>query len=206
MSSPNFADFDHELLSMYPTIVYIKNFMSLDEILSLLTLAHERYTRSSVVGPNSHYIDSGRTSSSCMFAPHETETVKKIEERASRLAGTDVSCIEGLQIVKYEVGEHYNTHFDWFDRTTEAGKQEMEKGGQRRLTILVYLIEPKSGGSTRFPQIDLNVQPKMGDAILFYNTTPTHNDDPLTEHGGMPVKEGTKIAMNIWVRESSRNI
>ena len=45
----------------------------------------------------------------------------------------------------------------------------------------------------------LAVKPKKGRAILYYSQHPTGKLDPLSQHGGCPVLNGTKWAANLWV-------
>jgi hypothetical protein len=40
----------------------------------------------------------------------------------------------------------------------------------------------------------------QGDAILFYSQHPSGLMDPMSQHGGCPVLDGTKWAANLWVR------
>merc|ERR1712194_715364 len=45
----------------------------------------------------------------------------------------------------------------------------------------------------------LRVQPKRGDAILFYNQRPAGATEPLAKHGACPLIEGIKWGANLWV-------
>lgn len=45
----------------------------------------------------------------------------------------------------------------------------------------------------------LAITPKTGDAVLFYSAKTSGKMDPLTEHGGCPVINGTKFGANLWI-------
>jgi len=45
----------------------------------------------------------------------------------------------------------------------------------------------------------LMVQPRRGDALLFYSQRPDGTLDGRTRHGACPVRRGTKRAINVWV-------
>ena len=74
--------------------------------------------------------------------------------------------------------------------------------GQRVYTFFIYLNDVPEGGETNFPQLDLQFKPARGRAILWENLTKDKSiRHKLSEHGGMPVKEGVKWAINVWIRE-----
>ena len=66
----------------------------------------------------------------------------------------------------------------------------MKTGGQRLLTVLGYLRDVPSGGETGFNRLGLNVQPRMGSIIVWYNCKPETNErDEFSQHAGLPVLE-----------------
>jgi len=86
-------------------------------------------------------------------------------------------------------------------------------------TVLVYLSDVLAGGTTNFPLADvadprpikdnadcsrgLQIQPKRGAAVLFYNLQAEGQMqgrvDNLTWHGGCDVLAGEKWAANMWI-------
>ena len=46
----------------------------------------------------------------------------------------------------------------------------------------------------------MQVKPKKGAAVLFYSYTPDGKLDPLTVHGGCPVKKGVKYITQQWIK------
>ena len=93
-----------------------------------------------------------------------------------------------MQIVKYEKGQEYTPHFDWW-----VGKKT------RWATLLMYLNDPPlSGGKTTFPQLNLDLHPGKGSAILFYSMLEDGNMDFKSLHGGLPVYTGVKWLCNLW--------
>jgi prolyl 4-hydroxylase len=47
----------------------------------------------------------------------------------------------------------------------------------------------------------VEVLPKIGTAIFWFNLDKNGNVDRNTLHAGAPVISGTKVGMNIWTRE-----
>ena len=74
-------------------------------------------------------------------------------------------------------------------------------GGQRIATFLMYLSPPGEGGTTLFPQANLEVFPQKGDALLFYNVDLGGENDLRSLHASSPVLEGAKWAAVKWIRE-----
>jgi prolyl 4-hydroxylase len=65
----------------------------------------------------------------------------------------------------------------------------------------MYLADVEEGGETYFPKVNLQVAPKKGDAVLFWDATPDHKDDDMSLHGSKPVISGTKWSLTRWIRE-----
>ena len=107
---------------------------------------------------------------------------------------------ELMQVVKYNNGQHYDSHHDW-------GVSSYPES--RYITLLLYLTTPvgeHSGGETSFPKgangLGFKVVPKKGSAVLFYNLLPDGNADDLALHAALPCVEGEKWLANFWVWDS----
>lgn len=187
------------------SLCVIDKFLDAEDIRDILNEAHRRtYTHSNVILKDGHGIHPGRTSTSCMFGRSDCEIVRKIENKVLRMClGAELNDIEGLQVVRYDVEQKFDPHYDYFD--SKVAESEILTNGQRQVTILCYLIAPLSGGQTVFPNLGIEVNPTMGSAIMWNNTVKVGGEgNPLSLHGGKPVQSGTKIAMNIWIRGKSR--
>ncbi len=64
-----------------------------------------------------------------------------------------------------------------------------------------------TGGGSTFPQADIFVKPKKGDAIFFsYKGTDGLMDNGFTAHGECLPQQGEKWTANIWMREGVSTI
>jgi prolyl 4-hydroxylase len=185
----------------------IQNLLTPSDCMDLLNLAETvGYNSSTVVTDRGPIIHPNRTSSSCSLNKGHTDLVKHIEELVMNVTGCTYDAIEPLQIVKYVDSQRYDPHFDYFDETIAS--EEIQQRGQRVTTILVYLLTPFSGGETNFPRLDIKVKPTLGNGVIWNNCTIDDSNqivvNPLSEHGGMPVIEGSKVALNIWVRSKPK--
>lgn len=150
-----------------------------------------------------------RTADQMFFARGENELVTAIEDKISKhltkVTGKEVPVVngEGMQVLRYSVGGHYYQHYDWFDsRYPRNMETVLKSGGQRILTMIMYLNTCPKGGDTYFPKMNLRVKPKQGRALWWWNV------DPLTIvpamdsiHTGEDVQEGFKFILTKWVRQ-----
>jgi prolyl 4-hydroxylase len=74
---------------------------------------------------------------------------------------------ETLQAQKYEPGQYYKEHHDYFDLWTKEYKTYTEWMGQRTWTFMCYLNDVEEGGETDFPQLEKSFTPKKR-KIYFY--------------------------------------
>ena len=136
-----------------------------------------------------------------MFFPQfpQDPVLRRVEQRIADLTGIPVPHGEAMQVLWYQVGAEYAPHYDYFSPSTPGGVAALSRGGQRLATFIMYLNTPEAGGETIFPKANLSVTPKKGAALLFYNCLPSGETDPLTLHGGAPVKKGEKWIATKWL-------
>lgn len=202
LDSLNLENYKYKIICTSPLIIQIDDFLTNYEVGALLFTAQNKYERSVVVeGNTGQAIHNKRTSTSAFFKRSEIPVIRDIEARVSKLANIQVNQLEPFQLVKYEIGQEYDFHHDYFHISEPAGQEEILQYGQRYITLFVYLVEPEEGGTTDFSQLNVSIKGKKGSAILWFNLDKNGNVDPRTKHGGMPVIKGRKVAMNIWSRE-----
>lgn len=183
-----------------PSIYRLHRFLSANECKHIVEQALPGFRRSQVVDEKSgeNKMDHVRTSSSSYLNRGQTAIIQDVERRALQVfGGLPPDCVERLQVVRYQVGEKYDAHHDFFHHV--AGTD-----GQRYATILVYLNDDFDGGSTSFPKCGVEAKPITGDAIAWYNCRATSKTDCIcfdrSLHQGNQVSSGTKYALNIWIR------
>merc|ERR1719367_2770791 len=65
---------------------------------------------------------------------------------------------DGLQILRYEEGQAYIAHTDWFGTNVDKGYNwdpTTPDGSNRYATVFLYLRPPPSGGYTFFPKAEI---------------------------------------------------
>lgn len=137
------------LLSADPFMMYIENLLTQEETKHLLALAEPRYKPSAIVGEDGKKThDSEWRKSVSADVPHDA-VMGCIRQRVADFQGfTPVENVEEITVVKYGVGDHVTTHFDWLE----------ELPNPRVSTIFAYVAcdddddgGPCEGGEVRNP-------------------------------------------------------
>lgn len=198
-------------LSKSPRVAYFPEFLSDDLCERLIAKANTSMQRSAVLPHNKgeQAVQEIRTSSQAWLSIYEGPG-KELVERILDLTGFRAQDAEMLQILRYEIGQKYVAHHDYFDPKL-YGKQST----LRAATVFLYLADVEEGGETWFPSADgkpvitgnygsclggLKVKPKKRSAALFYDMKPSGVLDPTSIHGGCPVIKGEKWGATLWLR------
>lgn len=184
-----------------PRVVVFGGLLSDAECDELVEQASEQLMRSMTVDSNTgdNEFNDVRTSQGMFFDRGRTPLCRRIEARMAALLGWPVENGEGLQILRYGPGAEYKPHYDYFDLEQPGSPKNLLRGGQRVASLVCYLNTPSKGGSTVFPDVQLEVAPIKGNAVFFSYDRP----HPMTRtlHGGAPVIEGEKWVATKWLRE-----
>lgn len=194
--------YPYRILSDDPTIRVYKKFLTDDEINHLINKAKDNLIKSKVLENGEEILHKDRTSSSSFIK--DDSVTRRIKKRVCSLLGCKFLEIENLQVVNYKKGEKYSPHFDFFNQ-----KEKENECGQRKHTLLIYLntLNQEDGGSTSFPELNIKIYPKKGNAVYFDNLDKDGNGNPLTLHGGDPIINDTeKWACNIWIRNKEMTL
>lgn len=149
----------------------------------------------------SHAAHAARTSSTASLdgADVSDDTiVQRIRARVARFAGVGEDFLEPLQVVRYNQGQHYAKHHDFFPICDIADKY---RNGRRTRTFLIYLNDlpdGEIGGGTQFPELEVELRPEKGAALVWNNCLDNGHEDGRTLHAGLPLHEpgSVKYAIN----------
>ena len=165
-----------------------------------------------------------RVSSTCLL-PDNVPAVQLINKRVLALLQSlplPHDGLEALQLVRYGSSEYFDAHYDWFDTLIR------EKGWHGRLynrlaSIFFYLDANCTGGETWFSEFPEGLAEKMGDdvvrkadgekkgivfkprrgsGVMWVNLLESGYGNPDTIHAGLPLVEGSKVGMNVWIKRS----
>lgn len=195
--------FKPTIIHKRPYIVNLQRFLNTEEIKTLIRMGERRFEPSTTVVGDKMIISKDRTSKTA-FVTEEghrrrySKPIERILRKVMYLVGCRREQIEGLMVVKYEPGQYYRRHHDYFQPEDAV---IMGEAGQRIATFFCYLNTVEEGGETEFPLLDVKVKPKQGTAVFWWDVDKSGNTIPETLHQGNPPKRGTKYGLNIWIRE-----
>ena len=186
--------FPVEVLRTEPDILSVPNFLSEEECDRLIQKAQPHLVPCVTKNPNTGAVeqDSSRTSQNANIPQVE---VPSIVQKLTKLADCTEEQLEILQVLKYVSGEYFRPHTDGFTGPVSACGFE---ASARLVTIFCYLNDVKEGGATRFGELDLEIAPKKGTAVIHFPTTTGFEEDSRTQHEGM-VAVDEKWLLVTWV-------
>lgn len=143
-----------------------------------------------------------RTSETCDL-DHADPLVAALDAKLTWISGIHPSHGEPLQGQRYDLGQEFKAHTDYFEPGGADFDTYCATSGQRTWTFMIYLNNVKAGGGTQFPCINKIYQPERGTLLMWNNCQPDGSVNPATLHHGMPVRKGVKYVITRWYRERS---
>jgi len=141
-----------------------------------------------------------RTSTTAELCHLRSPQALKLDEKICRALGIRTEYSEGIQAQRYDVGQQFKPHWDYYPLDSELFNRYAGVRGNRTWTFMVYLNEGMQGGGTRFTELDITFKPKLGQALLWNNLKPDGTPNPATMHCGEPVISGHKVIITKWFR------
>ncbi|XP_054809375.1 probable prolyl 4-hydroxylase 9 [Prosopis cineraria] len=209
-----------QILSWKPRALYFPNFANSEQCESIIDMARAGLEPSILAlreGETEENTKGVRTSSGMFISAFEDKTgiLDVIEEKIARATMIPRVNGEAFNILRYEVGQRYMSHYDAFN-PAEYGPQK----SQRMASFLLYLSDVEDGGETMFPFenglnmdgsygyedcIGFKVRPRQGDGLLFYSLLHNGTIDPTSLHGSCPVIKGEKWVATKWIRDQEQD-
>ena len=180
------------------TLFTRKNFLEPELCAEVMALIDENRRPSLISDYNGDPVF--RTSETCDLSSDLSAT-REVDRRIAELVGLDPAHGEPLQGQRYEVGQEFKAHTDYFEPTGIDFEKFCSVAGQRTWTVMIYLNEVEAGGATRFKAIDKIVQPETGKLLAWSNLRPDGTPNPTTLHHAMKVRAGLKYVITKWFRE-----
>jgi len=201
-----------------PVAFVIDDFLLEHEIDRIRELAEPLLERSSlqlVDGDVESNVRDARTSTQTFLRKDVDPLIANLSARAhaqSRLNGYH----EDVQILRYERGQRYEAHFDYFDPRSYLDQPEwfesLKHRRNRVLTSFWYLVSPTLGGETAFPRANgapapnqfhnckawTKIPARRGRALFFYSLHADASLNPASQHSGCAVRGGVKWSANFW--------
>ena len=175
----------------------LPGFLSPDECARLIELIESNLRPSPLFSDKTG--TGARTSQTHFFNAGEPE-VAALGEKLDAALGLERRQAETIQGQRYDVGQEYRHHCDFFRQEREHWQTERRRGGQRTWSAMVYLNAVEAGGATDFSELDLQVAPEPGLLIAWNNMDRNGRPNRGTRHAGLPVEAGQKYVITQWYR------
>ena len=214
-----------------PPIFLVPDFLSSAQCDALVCASFGRLQPAHVVGRGDSVNSfgyrqgraAGRTSRTCTLSKAEAAATV-LMDKAVALTGKPATHMELPQVGCYTPGQFYSPHFDAVENTAPAAKAFLANGGQRVITLLVYLSNTSHGsGCTSFPLLKachaerddtgqvrpptsaddcLRITPREGTALLFFPASASGRLDTRVLHSSEPTSgTTTKWVSQIFMRQ-----
>ncbi|XP_022132603.1 probable prolyl 4-hydroxylase 9 isoform X2 [Momordica charantia] len=140
-----------QVLSWQPRAVYFPKFATAEQCQNIVNTAKPNLKPSTLAlrkGETEENTKGIRTSSGVFLSASEDKsgTLDDIEKKIARATMLPRTHGEAFNILRYEIGQRYNSHYDAFN-PSEYGPQK----SQRVASFLLYLTDVQEGGETMFP-------------------------------------------------------
>lgn len=142
-----------------------------------------------------------RTSRTADIGQLDSDLVRSVDDGISNAMGIHWSYAEPTQGQRYDAGQEYRAHHDYFLPGSHDYQIYCQFMGQRTWTFMVYLNDVEDGGGTRFRRLDRIFKPERGKALIWNNLNADGSVNPYTLHQGMKVRSGSKYVITKWFRE-----
>ncbi len=147
-------------------------------------------------------VEQARSNSSFAFDVVQSDIVLMLlRARIAASANMPLDSLEASAILHYAPGQQFEPHFDFLDAAVPGYANDIAANGQRVATFLIYLNDDYAGGETEFPELGWRHKGRRGDALLFWNVTPSGAPDIRALHAGLPPTAGEKWLLSQWLRQ-----
>ena len=189
-----FLRVDSDRLEIYLALEYLQP----GECQALIQIGEGRLRRSTVTVP----VDDPdyRTSQTCDIGLIDDPFVGELQKRIANTLGIELSHAEVMQLQRYEPGEQFKGHTDYFEPGSQEYAENALQSGNRTWTFMIYLNEVSGGGETRFDALGVAFKARTGMAVIWNNHW-AGAPNPNSIHAGQPVNEGVKYVVTQWFRE-----
>lgn len=181
------------------------NFLDEEFCSDIIKVIDKHSVESTVTKGGERTVTAHRTSSTCYFHKYDTRLTDELEARIADIVGIDPGYGEHIQGQKYEPGQYFREHTDFFTPNSETYKTFTQNGGQRTYTIMVYLNTVFEGGETVFPELEIAIRPVRGLALIWNNLLLNGKENFHTVHRAQPPKITNKYVLTKWYRKQPYN-
>jgi len=188
-----------------PRVFYIHNFLSTDEADEFVRFSNAEenpYKMAPSTGGTHKAWNQGGASARLTTRTSEnafditTQNAWNVKRRAFRLlrmGGYTENMADGIQILRYELGQAYVAHHDYFPKEqSDDHNWDPSKGGSNRFaTVFLYLSDVEYGGQTVFPNSDRLTKDKSAELVERLGESPPSMEERRKSVKDAGLEEGS---------------
>jgi prolyl 4-hydroxylase len=190
-----------KLLFPFTQMYNVKNFLTAEECQELIKVTDTNLRPSTVADPTDKSLTTSyRTSKTADMHYFSSPLLNNLDNKIAEFMGLNPFLGEVMQAQKYEPGQYYKEHADYFCPLAREYKVYTEWMGQRTWTFLIYLNDVEEGGETYFKHLKLKIKPTTGKAVIWNNLYQNGLPNIKTMHEALPAVSGNKYVITKWWR------
>lgn len=176
----------------------LNNILTKQECDAIITASRDKLHQSSILSGPDLKIRNSRQA----WIERDDPLVANLFAKISDIFKIPIENAESLQVVNYQPGQYYNEHHDSCCDEGDVCNKFVNEGGQRIITVLIYLNNDFADGETYFKNLNMKYKPAVGDAVVFYPLAKGTNKCHIKAlHAGLPISSGEKWVANVWYRQ-----
>ena len=197
-----------EWIHKNPNLFIVRNFLTDKECDNIKNIMKDKKMVNAYISGGLQDIDYRKCLTKTIFKRSpEFDYFKNFREKVKSLTNVQENQLEVTNLTRYMGDENYfKKHKDAYDygfgfRNGYTSKEVYN----RVVTTIVYLNDVNSGGETRFNDINIDIKPEKGMALLFFpGLLPTSKKNPgeaadNTKHEALPPIDEEKWILQQWV-------
>ena len=196
-----------EWIHKEPNIFIVHDFLTNDECDNVINLMKDKKMVNAYISGGNQDLDYRKCLTKTIFkTTPEFNHFKRFRKKVSCLIDVNENQLEVTNLTRYLGNENFfKKHKDAYEYGSgfERGFTT-KKVFNRVVTVIVYLNDVQTGGETRFNDIDIDIKPKKGMALIFFpgliptSKKPGHPADNTTHEALPPIGE-EKWILQQWV-------
>ena len=204
LTQPDSGSCALKILTNKLQIYLIEDFLSEAECQEIIEMGQKQLRPSKLTLDDIE--SSYRTSQTCDLGLMNNPFIGVIDKKIYDALGIPQEFSEVTQLQKYEIGQEFKQHTDYFKPNTKEFEMNGLTNGNRTWTFMIYLNNVPRGGGTHFYAINKTIIPRRGMAVVWNSLYPNGEVNPDTLHSGLPIEEGQKYVITKWFRERPSNL
>lgn len=126
-----------------------------------------------------------------------------VDSKINRIVGMDYSLGDDLYIEKFVPGFEHKEGYDFFMKNDPTIQSELDEKGQRVWSVKIFLNNVAEGGTVNFKNIEKEIKPIKGDALVWKNLYNDGSENPYVKYSLTSVTEGEQYVLTKIYRERS---